>query len=253
MDKEVIVRNFSRYAYTYDKYAQMQRMVALRLKEQIREDGFKRILEIGCGTGNYTQLLREKFRNAKLKALDISDKMIEVAQQKLKDKEIEFIVADAETANLNEVFDLITSNACFQWFENLEKALIKYKNLLKTGGVIAFSIFGPFTFWELNSSLKYNLKVASIAASNFITIEKLEKILNQNFNAVRINEVRYRESFLNLRDLLNKIKYMGMRGNGLGGNVYFNRIFLKKLEETYLDKFKQIKATYQVFFCRGIR
>ena len=107
MDKKTIVRNFSRYAYIYDKYSDVQRGAAFELLKRIKKGRFNRIMEVGCGTGNYTFLLREKFKKARIKAVDISDKMIEVASDKLQNKGIEFMVRDAENMDLNERLSLI--------------------------------------------------------------------------------------------------------------------------------------------------
>jgi len=261
MDKKAVIRNFSRYAYVYDRYADVQKRAALELLKEVKNGGFDKILEIGCGTGNYTLLLRDKFRNAGLKAIDISDKMVEVASEKLKMKEVEFLIADAENTGLDGEFDLITSNACFQWFADLEKALVKYKNLLKKNGVILFSVFGPSTFRELNTSLEYVLENESVYAAGFITKEKIGEILNKHFKEIKIKETRYSEYFFRLKDLLDKIKYSGIRGEGgANGRISFTRKLLKELEKTYLDKFlsanhsgKQIKATYQIFFCAALK
>ncbi len=255
MDKKFIIKNFSRYAHTYDRYADVQRRTALALLGMIRENNVNRILEIGAGTGNYTLLLREKFTDSSIKAIDISEEMIEVASGKIKDKRIEFILADAELIDLTESFDLITSNACFQWFEDLEAALRKYKNLLRENGLVSFSIFGPRTFWELNMSLKYLFKNISVTSENFMAKEKLEDLLNKNFKEAEIKESIFEESFPCLRDMLNKIRYTGINGNGLGRKILFTAQILRKLEEIYLNhsEKKQIMATYQVFFCRGVR
>jgi len=251
MDKKTMVSNFSRYAHTYDRYSDVQRGAALELLGWIKKGRFNKIMEVGCGTGNYTLLLREKFKKARIKAVDISDKMIEVASDKLRNKGIEFMVADAENMNLNEKFDLITSNACFQWFEDLEQTLLGYKALLGKNGVILFSTFGPLTFWELNSALKGILKDSSVAADDFILAGKVKKILCDNLKGVTIKEMRHEESFASLSDLLNKIKHTGTRGGGTGSNISFDRKTLKEIEQAYLDKFHRIKATYQIFFCKG--
>lgn len=267
MDKEAIIRNFSRYAYAYDRYANIQKCAALELLKLIKEDSIGKILEIGCGTGNYTLLLREKFNSAEVKAVDISGRMIEVASSKMKNKRIKFILEDAESINLDERFDIITSNACFQWFDDLGRALIKYKNLLNKKGIILFSIFGPDTFRELDISLKHIFRDMSVSASNFMALEEIKNILRNNFTKPQVKEVRYEESFSCLMGLLNKIKYTGIKGSGLNAKIVFTPGLLNKLEEIYLRKFsatdhagsinnfggKHIKATYQIFFCKASR
>ena len=251
MDKETLINNFSRSAPFYDRYANVQRQAALELSQEVGEGRFRQILEIGCGTGDYTCILRNKFRNARIIALDISREMIVVAKDKLKGEGIDFMVADAESANLNERFDLITSNACFQWIMNLEKALLKYRNMLRNKGIISFSMFGPRTFWELNVSLRSVLEDLSIYATRVAPLDKVECILKKHFKEVRIRESRYFESFTNLRQLLDKIKYTGVRGNVSGDKIIFSQRLLNELEKAYLCRFKQIRATYQVFFCVG--
>jgi malonyl-CoA O-methyltransferase len=246
-----IARNFSRYAHLYDQYADVQMQTALGLVESIKGNNFSKILEIGCGTGNYTLLLRNRFGQARIKALDISEKMIGLARNKLKDRKVEFIVSDAEQISLGEDYDLITSNACFQWFVGLEEVLREYGKLLQKKGAIYFSIFGSQTFNELNTALRSILADERVAAANFYDRLSLAAMLKENFKSVKITEVCYRETLPNLTQLLEKIKYSGIRGNGLSKKIYFSRIFLNKLEEAYLDKFKEICDTYQVFLCQG--
>ena len=171
--KEAIKRNFSRYAEYYDTHSSVQDQVGLELITSLNTGEFEKILDIGCGTGNYTRLLRDKFPTATIMAVDICGKMIEVAQRKLQDRRIEFVRADAETMAPTESFGLITSNACFQWFDNLEKAIAGYKNLLANDGTILFSIFGPLTLCELSKSLCHH---------NLGQQHKLSIILNTFFS-----------------------------------------------------------------------
>ncbi len=253
MDKSNIAHNFSRYAHLYDKYAAVQNQSAFELATSLKNNNFSKILELGCGTGNYTLMLREKFRGARIKAVDISEEMISVAQNKLKHKDIEFVVADAEKIIPDKDFDLITSNACFQWLNDLAKALRGYAKSLRRGGSINFSIFGPDTFCELNTALKSVLKESRLDAAYFCNRDSLKAILKDNFESVKVNEICYKESFGNLKGLLEKIKYSGIRGNGLSKKVYFSRGLLERWEKAYLDRFQEIGVTYQVFFCRGLK
>ncbi|MEK6727987.1 MAG: malonyl-ACP O-methyltransferase BioC [Candidatus Omnitrophota bacterium] len=251
MDKRIITRNFSRCAHTYDRYADIQKRAASELLGLIDQVDFRNILEIGCGTGNYTLLLMKKFKQAKLEAIDLSERMVEVACEKFKRGEVDFRVADAENTELRENYDLITSNACFQWFEDLRKALRKYKGSLSKEGIIAFSIFGPGTFKELNESLKSLGLSAFGNGVSFTSQEGLKSILEENFKEAQIKEALYEETFLCLKDLLRKIKYTGIRGEGFGAKMLFTPRVFERLQDCYLGKFKKIKATCQVFYCRA--
>ena len=184
MDKSKMIRNFSRSARFYDDYADAQRLSALKLLSQLGLRRFQNILEIGCGTGSYSYLLRKKFDQALLKSVDISEKMIEVAREKLKGEKIEFIVGDAECMDLGSGYDLITSNACFQWFENVQRAVIRYREMLKKDGQISFSIFGPGTFSELNTSLRSSGHGARILAAHFITKGRLLAFITRSLTLV---------------------------------------------------------------------
>lgn len=257
MDKQTLIRNFSRYADYYDKYADVQKLAASKLLGQLSEKSFNNVLEVGCGSGNYTMFLRNKFSSARLKAVDISDKMISIARDKLKGREVDFIVEDAENIEFGEDFGLITSNACFQWFSDLEKALIKYKDLLSENGIISFSIFGRETFCELNASLR-SVTGGSVPANDFMRKENIEAVLTKFFKAVVVEEIRHVEFCGSLKELLDKIKYTGIRGEGLAGKIFFGLQLVKQLEKIYWEKFstvnngqKMIPVTYQVFLCRG--
>jgi len=251
MDNKTIINNFSRYAHLYDKYARVQRDAASGLLAHIDTNGFKDILEIGCGTGNYTLALRSKFKAANITALDLSDRMISIAKNKINDEKISFIIADAENMSLPGRFDLVTSNASFQWFRDLNGSLKNYKALLNNSGRILFSMFGRGTFPELGVSLKDILGNSAIPAAGFPDPEDIKAALREHFSNVKIKEVEFKESFGSLEELLRKIKYSGIRGNGLNGQAVFTASLLSKLEDSYMRRFKRIEATYQVFLCLG--
>lgn len=254
IDKDTVARNFSRYAHLYDKYADIQRLAAEELIRELPCNGIKNILEIGCGTGNYTRLLRERFKGSSIKALDISRKMIEAAKEKFPEGKIDFIVVDAEEVELRDKFDLITSNAAFQWFNNLEGAFARYKKALKKKGAIAFTSFGPLTFLELNQSLREALdKNLSISSTNFLEKGELGTILKRHFKEVWMKESIVKQRYSFFGELLKKIKYTGARGRGAQGHFLWKEGLLKKIEEVYNTRFGRIEATYQIFFFRAVR
>ena len=254
IDKEIIKKNFSRYADVYDRYSIIQNFCAGRLITKVKADGFKKILDVGCGTGNYTRLLKDKFPIAQIKAVDISSEMIKIAKKKLQGEGIEFIVADAEEVDFKEQFDMVSSNVSFQWFENLESALAKYKGLLTKDGLVLFSTFGPRTFCELHKSLEeFSGQSSRISACNFIEKSKIKCILKVLFRESQVKEKIYKEECSSLSELLKKIKYTGIRGKGLIKRGFWTHNTVSAIESIYMRMFKGIVATYQVFFCRGIK
>lgn len=254
MDKKIVVKNFSKYARFYDSYSSVQDFCASRLISKIGNGGFDKILDIGCGTGNYTGLLRERFPHAGIKAVDISKEMISIASRKLKDREIDFIIADGEAIDFKEDFDLISSNAAFQWFEDLGKAFSRYRQFLSKEGIVLFSIFGPETFRELDKSLKaFFGNGASAYAYNFANYMFIKKTLCRLFRKVKIDEVIYKEKYDSLDSLFKKIRYTGTRGNGSNGKGLWTTKTMDGLEKIYMENFGGIVATYQIFFCKGAK
>jgi len=261
IDKETIKNNFSKSAAYYDKYATVQNICAVELAERIgKNECFRKILDIGCGTGNYTAILKTRFPEAGIKAVDISRQMIEVAKKKLQADAAEFVVTDAEFADFTEKFDLITSNVSFQWFGEPEEYLGKYRKLLTRGGSILFSVFGPLTLYELQESMEESFgREARISASEFQGKTEIELILKNVFREFRVEEKFFKEKHASLSGLLSKIKYTGARGS------FPKRIWtperMENLERIYREKFsaqeentapgRGITATYQVFFCKG--
>ena len=241
-------------ACLYDEYANIQHAAAGSLIKEAGAGSITRVLEIGCGTGNYTRLLTEKFNKANIIAVDKSRKVVEIAKKKLKGKNIEFIVADADGLKLEGEFDLITSNAAFQWLKDFEYAMLNYKNALTENGVISFSVFGPATFWELGHSLKAALgSHIKIDAADFLKKDEIEMITNKYFKGVIVKEEVVKEAFNSLAELLNKIRCTGAWGDAMKNILLWKRDAFKKTEEIYKSNFGKIEASYQIFFCRGIK
>lgn len=251
--KEIITNSFSKYARSYDQYCSIQNACAFKLDGKIGEKECYNILEIGCGTGNYTNLLRTRFPDTKIKAIDISQEMIEVAKMKLEQTQLEFIVADAEVMDFDDRFDFISSNATFQWFRNLEQTLKKCYELLDKNGVILFSTFGPLTFNELYGSLRelydQDISISSCSFMNKVEIKQvLENIFGEN---IIIEEEILKEDHGSLVELLTKIKYTGTRGNGTYNKHVWTPRTIEHLERIYRQRYRKIVATYQVLFCRA--
>lgn len=246
--------NMSKQARLYDEYADIQHAAARSLIKETVSGSIAKVLEIGCGTGNYTRFLTERFNKASIIAVDKSRKMVEIAKEKLEKKNLEFIVADAESLELEGEFDLITSNAAFQWFKDFERAMLNYKNALTENGVISFSIFGPATFWELDYSLKAALgNHINIDAAHFLKKEEIEMTMSKYFKDVIVKEEIIKETFNSLAELLNKIRCTGAWSNTVKNILLWKKDAFRTTEELYKSNFGKIEASYQIFFCRGMK
>lgn len=252
--KEVVRKTFSKAAPTYDRYASIQQEVARRLLGTMPANDFHNILEVGCGTGNYSLLLRSYFPQASITAVDFSPEMLKVARGKLKGR-VRFLLEDAEILKSPEKFDLITSNATFQWFEDLKKALCCCRDSLREGGHIHFSLFGPSTFCELKETLKrtYPRLPILFPAERFHSLDRIEQSLRQSFSAIKTDEVIIHEEYRSLATLLKTIKYTGENGSMPGRGLFLTPAKMKELEENYFRHYGTVRVTYQIFICRGSR
>jgi len=114
-----VERRFSIGASRYEAYAHVQRLTAADLLAFTLEAAsgarVARILEPGCGTGLYTRMLLDAFPGAPIDGVDISEAMIRLARERTADPRARFARADAEEIVAGR-YDLVTSNATFQWF-----------------------------------------------------------------------------------------------------------------------------------------
>jgi len=96
----------------------------------------KRIIDIGCGPGNSTRFLAQRWPQAEIIGLDSSKEMLETAAQAL--PQVKWAEADA-SGDLSSfgMFDLVFSNAALQWMPDHERLIPKLFGMLNPGGVLA--------------------------------------------------------------------------------------------------------------------
>ena len=118
------------------------------------------VLDIACGTGVVTKKVSSKVgKNGKVVSFDISNRALEIAKKfNSTKKNIEFILADAETLFLKNQFDVITCQYALFFFPNSKKALCNAKRVLKKDGTLAVSVHGhdvPFFNCILDAVMKF--------------------------------------------------------------------------------------------------
>ncbi|MHC8378679.1 trans-aconitate 2-methyltransferase [Pseudomonas sp. MDT1-16] len=95
-------------------------------------------IDIGCGPGNSTELLVERFANATVRGLDSSTDMIDAARKRL--PQVQFDTADIDTWNENGPFDVIFANAVLQWVPDHATLLPSLAARLTQGGSLAIQM-----------------------------------------------------------------------------------------------------------------
>jgi ubiquinone/menaquinone biosynthesis C-methylase UbiE len=99
------------------------------------------VLDVGCGTGVMVPYLVERVdENGGIVAIDISPKMIEVAERKFPPEEypnVEFIAADVNEIRLGNGYDAVICYSCFPHFHDQRATIRHLSQGLKTGGTLA--------------------------------------------------------------------------------------------------------------------
>ncbi|XHF85999.1 malonyl-ACP O-methyltransferase BioC [Vibrio sp. HN007] len=150
--KEAIAEAFGKAATNYDKHAEFQRQVGHELLSMMPEtlEG-KRVLDIGCGTGYFSELLADK--GAKVTAADISVEMLEQAETRCGSKVEFYQQADAENLPFeSEQFDYVFSSLALQWCEDISEPLKELKRVTKPGGQIYFTTLLDGSLFELKQA-----------------------------------------------------------------------------------------------------
>jgi malonyl-CoA O-methyltransferase len=170
-DTRQVRRAFSRSAAHYGDAAKLQAEVESRLLEALDyyeegREGEARtpsvVVDLGTGPGNAARAMQARWPKARVMALDLALPMlrlhpapggvIDVLRRgfaRVPDR----ICADARALPLAEhSVDLLFSNLCLQWVEDLPAALAGFRRVLKPGGMLVFSTFGPDTLHELRGA-----------------------------------------------------------------------------------------------------
>jgi trans-aconitate 2-methyltransferase len=97
-----------------------------------------RIIDLGCGPGNSTQMLRQRWPKADITGLDSSAEMIAAASQAYPSEK--WILADAAIWKADAPFDVVFSNATLQWLPDHEQLFLHLMAQVAPAGALAVQI-----------------------------------------------------------------------------------------------------------------
>lgn len=128
----------------YLKFADERTRPAHELLGRVLLQNAEHVVDLGCGPGNSTALLRARWPQARLTGVDSSPEMLRTARRDL--PEIEWIEADVGTWQPQQRPDVLYANAVMQWLPDHATLFPRLLGLVREGGMLAVQM--PYNFNE---------------------------------------------------------------------------------------------------------
>lgn len=195
-----VKNEFSKHANEYNSYNVIQQIVAKSLVRDILNKP-KRILELGCGSGQIFKHIDWKVDY--YKAIDFSSSMCKLHP---KPKNVEVCCFDFDQEEFinnikNEEYDLILSSSALQWSNDLNKILDTLSKISSTMNAVLFT-----------SNTFKSIQEISKQESPILTSRKIKEAFNANFSC-EFETYNYNLEFDNKKDLFKYIKNSGVSGS----------------------------------------
>lgn len=102
------------------------------------------VVDLGCGPGQLTPVLRARWPQARITGVDSSPEMIARATDENEDPLTTYQVADAAQWLPERPVDVLVSNAMLQWIPDHAQLLTPWMKHIAPGGTLAFQVPGNF-------------------------------------------------------------------------------------------------------------
>ena len=258
LDKRLVRLSFERVAANYDQSAVLQREVETRMLS--RMDYIKLtpdfILDAGSGTGYGSRRLKQRYPRAKVLSLDIALAMLKRSRGHKRwlpffPPAAVHVCADIECMPLQAACTgMVWCNLALQWINQPQRAFAEMYRVLRPGGLLMFSTFGPDTLKELRQAYSgidiYN------HVHRFIDMHDLGDMLVQTgFNTPVMDMEHITLTYTNAVSLMRDLKAIGAhnvsygRRHGLAG-----KSLLRGVASNY-ERFRsegRLPATFEVVY-----
>ena len=214
LDHLQVRRGFARAAPHYAQFAVLQGEVESRLLEQLDAVPHppERILDIGCGPGHASLVMKKRWPKAQVVAIDSALPMLQLARRAAGRWRPRFATVCADTRALpfaRQSFDLVFSNLCMPWVEDFSRLVLQWRHVLNPDGFLLASGFGPATLQELGHAFaQSDPGVAHI--HGFANTQLLgDTLLAAGFrNPVLLNE-HFTLTYASLTQLMRELRHTG--------------------------------------------
>ena len=180
---------------TYLAFADQRTRSAADLLARVSGENPARVIDLGCGPGNSTALLAARWPGAGLEGLDSSAEML--TQARASGVPAGWVQADLASWSPAAPYDVIYSNATFQWVPDQGVLLPRLMSFLRPGGVLAFQV--PVNFnaprhvllWETAADRRWKDKLSGIRETERGLPERYYDILRPHAVTLDIWQTEY--------------------------------------------------------------
>jgi trans-aconitate 2-methyltransferase len=129
----------------YLRYADERARPFFDLLARVRATDPGYVADLGCGPGNLTVTLAERWPGAQVVGVDNAEEMISAARsQPSPHPSVSFVAGDVRTWRPERPLDVLVSNAVLQWVPDHRRVVSQWPGLLAPGGWLAFQLPGNF-------------------------------------------------------------------------------------------------------------
>jgi malonyl-CoA O-methyltransferase len=247
-------RSFGRSARDYDATAVLQARVRDELLERLDVVRLEpaAVLDLGAGTGHASIALKCRYRSSQVVALDLAEGMLrEAGRRQTLLRRFRRVCGHAAALPLRDAsVDLVFSNLMLQWCQDPDAVFGECRRVLKPGGLLTFTTFGPDTLVELRRA--WAAADTHTHVNRFIDMHDLGDALVRSGLAEPVMDVeRFTLTYADVRDLMHDLKSIGAhnanagRPRGLTGKAALARM-TAAYEALRCDG--RLPATYEVVY-----
>lgn len=218
--KEIIRNSFNLCATHYEAFAKIQKEIGNRLFERLDylKINPRYVLDLGCGTGFFSALLKKRYPNACIVGLDLAPNMLKEAKKKQGFwRKWTLIQGDMRILPFaDSSFDLIFANQVLHWAEKLPPFLSELNRVMHQNGCLLFSTLGPDTFEEIKQAFA---PLDTFAHTNpFLDMHDIgDALVQKSFLDPVVDMERIVLHYPSLQQLLHSLKAQGVK------NIHANR------------------------------
>lgn len=217
-----VKNQFSKYAKEYNNFNIIQQIAAKALVRDIKNKP-KRILEIGCGSGQVYKYITWEIE--KYDAIDFSPSMCELhpRNSKIEINCFDFDSKEFQNFLKNREFDIILSSSAMQWSKDLEKLISILSNTTNEINAVLFT----------SNTFKSIQKITG-NKSPILSLDEIKNAFSKSFNC-EFEVHNYNLEFENKKYLFDYIKKSGVSGGSSNLDFKMAKKLYKEYNLNYLE------------------